>query len=482
MATLLERAKILVPGLSAEQLTALTAFLEMAGISDTGADAEMPEPDTMMTADETQIEKSLGLSMSQLKNLANKLRKEVSPTKAVNRPVFDPNPQPAPTADAPEVKSAKAAYVTRFGDEDATIKGVMTDILGSDYQQQIVNQENAFGRYLRNGEAGLSRDEVKMLKTQVFHREGIQDMLRNGKSVSDIKTVMVEAQGTLGGYAVPPSWQSQFITRLPGLTAVRGSGATVIQLDSNSVEIPEYDGGDTQYVGAIRGAWGTETQSPAAKNATLKQVSLLANVYTYKVQMSQSLVEDAANLVSLVQRDILDVLAIDEDAAFLTGDGVGKPLGIIPGSANTLGLTEVHSGAAATVTAAGIKLLKRGIASQYRQRGTFVANSDTFGAVETLTVATASATYAFPDLSETAVLLGQPVKESESLPDLAASSLSMIFGDFSGYYIAERLGMSIVRFQDSNTGINQVEYHVRRRVGGRVAKPWMFALLSTEAA
>jgi hypothetical protein len=42
--------------------------------------------------------------------------------------------------------------------------------------------------------------------------------------------------------------------------------------------------------------------------------------------------------------------------------------------------------------------------------------------------------------------------------------------------VVERLGLSIQRFQDSNTGPNKVEYHVRRRIGGRVEQSWKFAV------
>jgi hypothetical protein len=45
----------------------------------------------------------------------------------------------------------------------------------------------------------------------------------------------------------------------------------------------------------------------------------------------------------------------------------------------------------------------------------------------------------------------------------------------------ERLGLSVVRFQDSNTGINKVEYHIRRRIGGKVVEPWKFAVQKVSA-
>jgi len=65
---------------------------------------------------------------------------------------------------------------------------------------------------------------------------------------------------------------------------------------------------------------------------------------------------------------------------------------------------------------------------------------------------------------------------SEAMPDAATNVYPLLFGWMMGYDIVERLGMTIQRFQDSNTGPNVVEYHLRKRVGGRVERPWMFAV------
>ncbi len=107
-------------------------------------------------------------------------------------------------------------------------------------------------------------------------------------------------------------------------------------------------------------------------------------MYTYKVAFSMSLVEDAANLVSLVMEDIAITKAIDEDDCFLVGDGVGKPLGWLPSGANLHALTEVKSTDAALLKPAGIWALKRGVPSQYRKNAVWVANSDSYGAVEAM--------------------------------------------------------------------------------------------------
>lgn len=377
-------------------------------------------------------------------------------------------------------KGTDAVYVLRFGNEDEAIKAIYHDLLGADYRQLIVDQAMAYAKYLRAGERDLDARDRKALRTQIFPQATVKAMVAGGLDVSGIKSTMVEAEGTLGGYAVPPAQQAEIAARLPGLTAVRAGGARVVDLISgSSVDAPVYDGGDARYVGALRGQWGNETAAPTAKNATMKSVTVVANLYTYKVPMSQTLVEDAANLVQIVTDDIVGTLAIDEDEAFLVGDGVGKPYGILPGGVNALGLAEVKTGAASALTAAGIKGLKRGVASQYRANGVFVANSDTYGEAELLTNGLGQ--YIFEDLSETGQLLMRKAVESEAMPDVGSNTYPLVFGDMTGYWIVQKAGLAIVRFQDSATGINQVEYHVRRRVGGRVVQTWKFAVQKVAA-
>ena len=379
-------------------------------------------------------------------------------------------------------KSFNALYVTRFGDEDDAMKAVMSDMFGNDYRQVVQDQRRAFAKYLRFGEPELDGNARKALRTQIFPPEVIKSMLVNGYDVAEIKATQVEAQGTLGGYAVPPSVQSEIIKRLPGLTAVRGGGARVHTLEkTNSTEMPAYSGGTAQYVGALRGAWGNETATPAEKNFSMVLETVIAHIYTFKVPMSQSLVEDAANLVQLVTEDIATTMSIDEDIAFLTGNGVGKPLGLLPGGANSHSLQEVVSLASATLTAAGVKKLKRGVATQYRKGAIWVGESDTFGAIEVLESGTGSG-YVFPDLSEDDMLLKCRVFESEAMPTIGAGTFPLLFGQMSGYWIVEKPGLTIVRFQDSNTGINKVEFHVRKRVGGRPVETWKFAVQKVAAS
>lgn len=486
MDEILKALASLLPNLSKKQYAQI---VKMLGIEDavliTSVD-DVKEDETMKSVTVAEIAKQLqgiGYTVNLPGMSAEATRKSVSPP-------YEPDPivEGEQPEDDDAKKSRKAldfASVMRFGDHPE-MKSLLDDVLEGDYRQIVHEQNIAFTKFLRGGVDVLDSKQRQLARRQIFPLKSIYDAIVNdGLDVRTIKATQVEAQGELGGIAVPPNRQSEIDTRLPGLTAVRGGGANVVTLvNSNAVEIPQWRGNSNRWIGLIRGEWGNETADPSAKNFKLDMVPVMANIYTFKVPFSQSLVEDAANLVTMLMNDIAVTMAIDEDDAFMLGDGVGKPHGILPGGVNGNSLTEVNSGAAAAMTANGLKALKRGVASQYRANAVFVANSDTYSDIEALrddSGGVGTGQYLFPDLSDTDTLLGRKIYEHGGMPDVGAGLFAMLFGWMYGYTIVERLGMTIQRFQDSATGINKVEYHVRRRLGGKIERPWMFAVQKVAA-
>ena len=85
--------------------------------------------------------------------------------------------------------------------------------------------------------------------------------------------------------------------------------------------------------------------------------------------------------------------------------------------------------------------------SPYRQGAVFVMNSATAAAIRKFK--TADGAFMFqPSLAagQPATLLGYPLIEAEDMPDIAAASLSIAFGNFkAGYVIAERNATTILR-------------------------------------
>jgi HK97 family phage major capsid protein len=66
-----------------------------------------------------------------------------------------------------------------------------------------------------------------------------------------------------------------------------------------------------------------------------------------------------------------------------------------------------------------------------------------------------------------ATLMSFPVVEAEDMPDIAANSLALAFGDFRrGYLVVDRTGIRVLR--DPYSAKPYVLFYTTKRVGGGV--------------
>ena len=174
-----------------------------------------------------------------------------------------------------------------------------------------------------------------------------------------------------------------------------------------------------------------------------------------------------------------DTFARSEAAAFVTGDGADKPVGILnhPTVENdswawgSLGYvaTGTNGGFNSSSPGDGLINLVYGLGARYRANASFVLNSKTAGLVRQ--IKDAEGRFLWTDslaAGEPARLLGYPVLVSEDMPDIAEDSFSIAFGDFAaGYTIAERPDMRILR--DPFSAKPHVLFYATKRVGGDVS-------------
>ncbi len=389
-----------------------------------------------------------------------------------------PKLDPAQPAGDPAVK---AAYVKRFGAADDDIKAILTDLHGADYQSKYWAQKSAFTRYIRGGEKALDFEQRKLLKEIVFTPAAIKAALDQGVAdVKVLKSTMVEASDTLGGYVVPVDFQARVIERLAGYTVVRPR-ANVISTTRDKIEMPKATGGDSQYPNAVRITMVDETPTAgaAATNLTYGLESIPIFTAMAETPVSLNMLEDAAYPVEQhLARAFAEAAAIEEDNQFLAGDGNGKPQGILPGSANALSLSYGHNTTATNaVEWDGIIDTVYEIDSQYRQNAVWIAEKATYRDIAKLKSDNAYLWKQDQQAGQARSLEGYPVLEQEQMPSVAANAYVAIFGDLRGYTIADRVGMSIERFDDSAVRRqNMTMFFMRRRYGGKVMEPWRFVL------
>jgi len=460
--------------------------IDLATAGEIEASQEAEEAADTTQAQIAQLEKSLERQKSmQAVTMPAALPTESAPTSTIVNPDVDSGKAVAPQTEEEKAEEFnKSVNLIRYSNVDidslttndlCQYKAV-TELYGDDYRRINSDQNRSFESFIR-AKGFVTGEDDKMLRRMYWPLRYTAEMLKSGMSVERIKATMVEGVDVLGGYAVPPERGDMILRRSAGLTAVRAAGATVVRTNSKMIEWLEITNGNDQYPSALRGSYGSETQNPTEDNfdTGLKQIPV--HIYTYKVPFSVSLLEDAENIVQIFTELVSDTLAMDEDRDFLIGDGANKARGILPGQLNANGLSEVNSGDANLVTMDGVKKLRRGVASQYRMAGrsSFIGNNDTGEDIELLK--DADNRYFFPDgLTPNGSFLGGSWRESEALASPAANLFPLVFGDISGYAIVERLGLTIQRYNDSNTGVNKVEYHIRRRIGGDVIQPWKMAV------
>jgi len=421
--------------------------------------------------------------LQQLQTLKGAAPEPVRPT----LPGLPNEPEPEP-----ENRFAKAMYVKRFGDTDDFIKAMLVDVHGKDYEAQYWKHRQTFFKYIRGGDEVLTREERKLLRSPVLTPNAIMDGLLQGVDTAKVfKATLVEGQDSLGGFLVPVDFQREIISRLPGLTIVRPRARTTTT-SRDAVEFVKLLGGGTQYRSAVRITWVDETPTAgvAETNPTFSFERIPIHTAMAETFLSKNMLEDAAfNVESYLRELFSEAIAVDEDNLFLTGDGVGKPQGILPNSTNTaaaggLGLSEVDSGSAATIADWDkIKEVTYTIDAQYRQRAAWIAEKATYLIIANLKDGM-SQYYWKQDQQQGQPrrLEGYEVLEQEGMPTVAANAFPIIFGDLRGYLIADRIGMSVTRYDDSATArTNRVCIVLRRRLGGQVTEPWRFVVMQCAA-
>jgi len=175
---------------------------------------------------------------------------------------------------------------------------------------------------------------------------------------------------------------------------------------------------------------------------------------------------------------VRDVFAAQETAAFVSGDGVNKPRGLLDytqaanGSQSFGEIGTVSTGAAGAFdTSAPVDALLDLIyagKSRYRAGSSFVMNRRTVNDIRKFK--DADGNYIWQPATEAgqpSTLLGYPLVEAEDMPDVSSGDAAIAFGDFRrGYLIVDRQGVRVLR--DPYSAKPYVLFYTTKRVGGGV--------------
>ena len=317
---------------------------------------------------------------------------------------------------------------------------------GANPQGSLVASEHksAFDGYMRRGEASnLRRLEEKAL------------------------SVGSDADG---GYLVPEEVEAGVMRALREASPIRAISG-IRQVSANTYKKPF----------AISGAatgWVAETGTRAQTNSpTLAELSFPTMELYAMPAATQTLLEDSAvNIDEWVAEEVRIAFAEQENAAFVSGDGVNKPRGFLDydkvaeasWSWDNIGyLTTGVSGDFPASGAADTLIdLVYALRASYRANAHWVMSRST--QAEIRKIKDTEGNYIWrpgEQAGQGATLMTFPIAETEDMPAIGPDSYSIAFGDFGrGYLVVDRLGLRILR--DPFSAKPYVLFYTTKRVGG----------------
>jgi HK97 family phage major capsid protein len=328
---------------------------------------------------------------------------------------------------------------------------------------------------LKSARPALGQESARMRAGAPEHKAAFEAYVRNGESANlralEIKAMSIGSNAD-GGYLVPPEIEATIGERLTAISPIRAI-AGVRTISSNVYKKPFMTAGPAVgWVGETDAR--TQTASPVLDELSFPAMELYA-----MPAATASLLEDSAvNIDQWIAQEVEAVFAQQEGAAFVAGDGNNKPKGFLAyttvdnGSWTWGNIGYVASGAAGAFAGSNasdaLVDLVYAVKAGYRQNGMFVMNRRTQAAVRKFKDTTGQYLWQPPAVAGgKASLMTFAVVEAEDMPDIAANSLSIAFGDFNrGYLVVDRAGVSVLR--DPYTAKPYVLFYTTKRVGGGV--------------
>jgi HK97 family phage major capsid protein len=268
-----------------------------------------------------------------------------------------------------------------------------------------------------------------------------------------------------GGYLVT-STMSQTIVKTVFESSPMRQLAAVETISTDSLELIEDRNsavaGWTSETGSV-----SDTATPQIGKKTIPVHELYA-----QPKATQKLIDDASiNVEAWLADKLADIFSRTENTAFVSGNGVGQPRGILTYTAGTSWgqIQQVISASDGAVTADSLFNLYYALKETYAARASFLMNRAVVKAVRLLKEATTNQYLWAPGLSAGVpdTLLGAPVHQASDMPTAATGSLSIALGDFSAaYQIVDRVGIRTLR--DPFTDKPFVKFYTTKRVGGDV--------------
>ena len=304
-----------------------------------------------------------------------------------------------------------------------------------------------------NERSGKASDEYKA---------AFWNMVRSRSSHYAVVNALQIGTDSEGGYLVPDEYERTLVQALEEENRLR-SMCKIIRTSSGDRKIPLVASHGTA-------SWVEEEGAIPESDDAFGQITIGAHKLASMIKVSDELLQDSVfDVAGYIATEFARRTGDAEEAAFINGDGAGKPYGMLH---ETNGAAVGITAASATTLAADELLdLIYSLKSPYRKHAVFLMNDATIKAIRKLKDGNGQFLWhAGLKEGEPDMLLGYRLVTSTHMPVIGAAAKPILFGDLSSYWIADREGRSIQRLNELYAATGQVGFRVTQRVDGRLVQ------------
>lgn len=317
----------------------------------------------------------------------------------------------------------KAEAVEQYNKMAQEVKDLGAEIERLEQQAQIEAQLSAPTSSLVHADPknGAKKD-VKPTATAEY-AENFWNMIRNRGHYGEVRNALSVGEDTEGGFTVPDEFEKKLVEALEENNIFRGM-ATVIRTSSGTRKIPiAEDTGEA--------SWIDEGEEIPESDTTFGPTMLSAYKLGTMIKISNELLNDSAfDLATYIARRFGVRMGNAEERAFITSDGVGKPLGLLAETGGAkVGVTAAQKDA---VTFDEIFKLYYALKAPYRKKAQFLCNEALV--LQLMTIKDNNGNYIWKpglEIGKPDTLLNRPLKTSAFMSEIKGGSKVMAFGDYS---------------------------------------------------
>lgn len=302
--------------------------------------------------------------------------------------------------------------------------------------------------------------EEKAAKTQEL--KGFEVLLKKGlvntRGSEEFKYLRSDNNED-GGYLAPYEYMNEIIKKITEISPVR-QVSRVISTSSKEVRIQKR-------TGLVSGGWVGEGLAASQSNSTYGDEVLRAEKMMVYTDITLEILRDSVfDMRREITADVAEDFAKLEGAAFVNGNAVSKPEGLLTNA--DVGF--VVSGAAAGLTADALYEIQGEIPTGYNL--TWMFNRKTLHK-HIRTLKDGSGEYLFqPNLGAADMpntVAGLPYVLANDMPDVAANTFPIILGDYrKAYYIVDNQNIEFLEDPYTQATSGKRRFIVFKRTGGQV--------------